>query len=246
VLGSVRERGTKFTELESDVQAAKAIEQIMETDGDRFIQILAQTDPEKYGKFAKLLEQGETPAAAAAAVVSGDEAEPEPDYDMGDGRKTYSLDGMRKRDEFRDQRLTKNLTAEFQRQLKEALAPYEGDRKARETETRRKALAEKTQESIDRTLDRASKWPGFLDHQDTIAKLITDNPKLDIVDAYMQVVPVKFQADRTKMRQELIDEANALASSTSVAVSSAATVKPAGKIKSTADFAREEIQRFST
>lgn len=234
VLGNVRESGSKYKVAEERVQIAEAVEAIMEQDGDRFIKMLAEANPQMYGKFLKVLEAVEQAQAA-------EDLEPEPDYDMGNGQKTYSLDGMRKRDEWRDKQTEKRILA----QMDQRLSPYEKERKAREQKERIAEIHTQATDALNKTLDRASKWPGFLDNQEAIAKLIVDNPQLELVDAYMQVVPTKLAADRTKMRAELIAEVNSEPHSTSVQVSPAAAKKTTGP-KTTEDFAREAIAQFST
>lgn len=234
VLGNVRESGTKYKEREERVQIAEAVEAIMEKDGDRFIQMLAEANPQMYGKFLKVLE------AVEGQQKADEDPEPQPDYPLGDGTMTYSLEGMRKRDEWRDRQTEKRLLA----QMDKKLSPYEQERQAREQQTRIQQINAQVKQKVDETIERASKWPGFLDHQEEIAKLIVANPQMDLVDAYMKVVPGKMAADRTTMRQELVNEINAQPHSTSVAVSPAAA-RPS-KAKTTEDFAREAIAQFST
>jgi hypothetical protein len=239
VLGNVRERGTKFTEYEQRIQVAEQVEAIMEREGDRFIRMLAEANPDQYSKFLKVLDAVEQ---QQQQQQTDDDPEPEPDFDLGNGQMTYSLQQMRKRDEWRDRQVEKRLLGK----VEEKLSPYEKERKEREKQARIREIHEQASAALNEKLDRASKWPGFIDNQEAIAQLITKNPQLDLVDAYMQVVPPKLAADRNKMRSELIAELNEQPHSTSVQVSPAAQKKENTGPKSTADIAREVIAQFTT
>lgn len=239
VLGGLTERNTKFTEYEQRIQVSEAVEAIMEQDGDRFVRMLAQANPERYNKFLKVLDAVEEPRQEPQRE---DDPEPEPDYDLGDGRKTYSLDGMKRRDEWKERQLTKKIMA----QMDDRLSPYEQERKQREQREKAKQAHDKVVQTVDRAIERAMQWPGFSDNQEAIAKLIDSDPKLDLVDAYMQVVVKgKLSTDRTKMRQELLDEINATPSATSATTASAVAPQKDSKSKTTADIAREEIARLA-
>jgi hypothetical protein len=242
VLGNVRERGTKYSEYEQRVQVMDSVEAIMEQDGDRFIRMLAEANPQTYGKFLKVLEAATEQAQAQGTQAQGDDdPEPQPTYPLGDGTFTYSLDDMKKVRAW-ERRQGKKETESL---LNERLKPFEEDRKAREKQKKIQEIHTEATKALDRLLDKASKWPGFLENQEAIGKLITENPQMELVDAYMQVVPQKLTANRTTMRQELLAEINSQPHSTSVQTSPTAPQKQKGP-KTTEEIAREVIAQFTT
>lgn len=231
ITGALTERSTKMTDYEARLKVAEQVDHIMATDPDRLIQMLAQADP-RYARFAKVLEA----AASAAATQVDDDPEPQPDYDLGNGQMTYSLEGMRKRDAWKERQIEKKLLGK----LDEKLSPYEQERQQRETAQRRDALTRDASAAINARLTKARQsWPQFTEHEDAIATAITQNPQLTLEDAYMQVVMPKLAADRQKLWQEFIAEQNKHPHSTSATTAAAATAAPTdGKPKSTADIAR--------
>lgn len=240
VLGGLTERNTKFTEYEERVRTAEAIEAIMEGEPERFVRMLAQANPEAYGRFAAILDQQQTQQQAQTAAAD-DDPEPEPDYPLGNGQMTYSREGLKKLREWERRQGQK----ETQKLLDERLTPFERERKQREERERLQQTHQRAVQAVDRAIERAMQWPGFEENQEAIAKLITEK-NIDLVDAYMQVVVKgKLSTDRTKMRQELLDEINAAPNTTSASTASAVAPQKDTKAKTTADFAREEIARLS-
>lgn len=247
VTGALTERKTKLSEYEERVKIAEAVEAIMDTDGDRFIRMLADTNPKVYGKFLKVFDQAAetTPSRQSQqAAAADDDPEPPPDYDLGDGRKTYTLEGMRARDEWKERQITKRILG----RVEEKLTPYEQERQQREQaqqqQQRRLQIEQDATKKVEQTLERASKWPKFLENEEEIAKVFTANPKMELVDAYLQVVMPKLSTERTTMRQELLAEINGHPNSTSL-TSAAATSPKNEKARSTSDVAREVMREMN-
>ena len=111
VLGGVKERGTRITEFEGRIQQITAVEEVMAKNPKRFVQMLVQLNPE-YADYIK--QEGQ---AATGAAVPADDPEPEPDYDLGNNQKTYSLDGLRKLRAWERRQAVKEIKGELEPQL---------------------------------------------------------------------------------------------------------------------------------
>ena len=239
ITGALTEKNTKFTEIESRVNVADTVGAIMEQDDERFIRMLAQANP-KYQRYLTVLDQ----PAVETKQQTVDDPEPEPDYDLGDGRKTYSLEGLKKRDEWKERQLERK----FDKKLSDRFSPIEQERQVREKqqqdEARVREIHTTAEKAVARTIERASKWPQFTENEAEIAKALDANPSLELVDAYMQVVMPKFSTDRTTIRKELLAEINGQPKTTSL--STAATTAKTEKAKTTSDYAREVMSQLGS
>lgn len=238
VMGELGSRKTKTSEYESRLQNVDAIERLMETDPDRFLTILADANP----AYKKFLQQ-QAAAVEQKQTTVNDDPMPEPDLDLGDGRSTYSMEGLKKLREW-DKR---SALREFDTKMNERLGPIEAERKkAAEAEKQRQhfeATMQRATEKVDQTLSRAQKWHGFNDHQAEILKVLQSDKTIDLYDAYMQVVIPKLAGDRTKMRQDLLTEIKGAPQSTSAAVNTPPAVVAGNK--SIEDIIAESIRGLS-
>jgi hypothetical protein len=239
VLGGLKERGTKLTDFETKFQGINAVEKIMANEPDRFMEMLGQLNP-GYKAYAK---QQAAAAAAAATTAADSDPEPEPDFDLGGGNKTYSVEGLRKLRAWERRQAVKEVNAGLDGRLK----PFEDQAKQQREAAAEEARRNEMHAHLAKRIERARKWPQFVDHEkDILAAMDAEKAKGNFItfeDAYMQVVVPKLAGDRTKIRQEVVDEINKVPRSTGVttAVSPAAvTDKP----KTTADIARELIAQM--
>jgi hypothetical protein len=113
ITGELTTRKTKFSEYEGVATMAQQVEAIMEKEPERFVNMMLTANPGYREVMQKVL--GVPAAGAAQAAPEGDDPEPEPDYDLGNGQKTYSLDGMRKRDEWKERQIEKKILARWTR-----------------------------------------------------------------------------------------------------------------------------------
>lgn len=238
VTGALTERKTKFSEYEAKLANIAAIEEVMAADPDRFVQLLAQTNP-AYAKFAAVLQQAAAQQPQQSAVPA-DDPEPEPDFDLGDGRMTYSKEGMAKLRAWDRRQALREAEGKFDARLK----PFEQERQRAQETARQAQIRRDAEAAVATRLEKARKRQGFTENEAEIMAAMQADPKLDLDDAYYQVVFPKLAADRTKVRQEVLTEIKATPTSTSLASAGASTAT--SKPKTTADIAREEIARFST
>ena len=254
VLGGITERSGKLTEYESQMRNFAAIEEIMAADGDRYIRMLAQVNPQLYGKFAALLDQAPQQTPQRQPVVD-DDPEPEPDYPIDpnnpNGPKTYSLEGLRKLRAWDRRQAKKDSLAEVEGRL----TPIEQERKAAADRAKLEADAQAElaakEARVDALLRRAVKWPGFEEHNAEILAALKKNGSADygLEEAYAEVMHEKREklaTEHTKVREEVVTEMNSRPRSTSLSMSPVKTQDASSKPKSTRDHAAEIIRQFES
>lgn len=252
VTGALTERRTRFSEYETRIQQVDALDQIAASDPDRFVRLLAEANPQAYGKFLRVLEAtgGNVEAAAAAAAGSAgatSDPKPEPDLPIRDesGKvigSTYSLEGLEKLRAW-DRR---EAVREAEAKMNQRLEPFEKEREARAKQERVQQIHREASAAVDAKLTRMSKLPGFLDNQDAILAAMQKD-QLSVDDAYLQVVIPKLQGDRTKIREEVLAEINKAPRATSTTSTvGAQKANDNGGVRSTADIAREVMAKMQT
>jgi hypothetical protein len=97
--------------------------------------------------------------------------------------------------------------------------------------------------SVKAMIDDARQWPGFTEHESDILQTLKSNPKISLDAAYRQVVMPKMQADRNKVREEVLAELKTRPTTTSIPATTPVT--PSNKPRSTSDIAREIMNRTS-
>jgi hypothetical protein len=233
VIGGVQARGSKITDYESQIANVTAAERLMVTDPARFMEMLVAVNPEYSG-----YKKAAAAPAQAAVLEPPTDAEPEPDYDLGNGQKTYSLEGLRKRDAWAE----RQMLARIEAKMGERFKPFEDQRRETQERAAATALRDEQTAQLTKRVDRARKWPQFTEHEKDITALMdTERGRGNFIsfeDAYMQLVIPKLAGDRTKIRQETIAELNSQPRSSS-ATSTVAPKADESRPKTTAEIARE-------
>ena len=238
-------KGVKFDQLESvvaekvkalqidakDLNNMRIAEEVLTTDGDEYIRILARIDPEKYQKFADIVDGKVTTTKTGKTTEVVDEDEeimnllPEPDLPYGDkGDKTYSVKGLRTALATVIKEARKQGAAEANKALKPV-----NDREA----------ANKKQADFDRafeaTMAEAMTWDGFEESADEILKLLQNDKKGEIKtlhQAYIKIVPKKLREAKNineqELRKKIMDEMKKAPGSTSVSADSASKTTAEG------------------
>jgi hypothetical protein len=108
---------------------------------------------------------------------------PQPDQELPDGTKVYSLDGLKKLNEWNRQQARKEALDEVNKQ-------YGGIREEWEAHQRIQAALPHVQAQI----NEARTWPQFTENEEAITKALVDNPTWGLERAYQAVVLPKIQA----------------------------------------------------
>lgn len=243
------EFGEKFAKLtsEHEMTAKEAAElrafrdqfaTALRGDETAFLREIATHDP-RYARF--LQQQAQAQAQPAAPVSDG---RPEPDVDLGNGQRTYSLAGIDK------------LVAWQTKQLLDVeLKPYR-DREKQEQERAKLEAAEASRITSVRQhiADAAATWPNYADYKPEIERVMREDSAQaetsgvfqfkTLKEAYLHVQNQKLAADDTAKRAKWLDEMNKAPKSTSIARPGIEHRQAAGP-RSTAEIARQIISEAS-
>lgn len=200
----------KISGYETQLENIGRVEQVMFGDQKRFLQIL-KTIP----GYAELLAPLDAPPKPAEPA--SEDVEPQPDYKLPDGSMTYSLEGIRKRDAWRDRQLKK----QFDERLDPLVKTHEQQTAAAKLDHEIRTVHLPRVEAI--IADARKTWPGFAQNEKEIEGLVVGQG-MSLEAAYRSVVVPKLAVDETKMREKLLAEINAQPHST--ATVAAASTKP--------------------
>jgi len=166
------------TELQTLRQFRDGFAEQLRGNEDQFIAYIAQHDP-RYRRYLERQEQREPQREAAGSD------EPQADLDLGDGRRTFSPQGLQKW-----------LAWAVEQRLQERLAPLT---QAHEEQQRRQAYEQaqtQMRERVRTQMDEAVQWPNWNDYADAVLeKLQADTaeaqksggrPKMTLREAYLE------------------------------------------------------------
>ncbi len=232
---------------------------------------------EQYGPVLQALDQG--PEAFLKAVAPHDErysaflssrsapaqtpvqelAFPEPDLDLGNGAKTYSIEGIKQL----VAHATQVAKAEAKREAEAALKPVtEREKQAQEREQQTKA-SESLQTRTRATMAEAQSWPHFgkLPEDGTLtpfqadvlkelqadsdqAKAAGKPPSLTLERAYIRVVSKLMAEDDKTKRAKILAEVNKAAKAAPSVPRSGGEVPPPTKAATTSEIAARALARL--
>lgn len=168
---------------------------------------------------------------ANAALASN--AMPEPDQELEDGTKVYSLDGLK-------QLLLWNSQETENRVLRSVESNYAPIKQEYQQRRHYEAVVPQIRQQI----EEAKSWPMFNENEEEIATALGADESLSLEGAYRKVVFPKMIAERNTMRQQVLQEVKQAPRSTSVTSKSTAPAKnvaPAGPRK-LEDIINEQIK----
>jgi len=199
-------------DMETEIQNNRNGEFLMDSNPEKFIRTLAAHHP-GYKRFVDLLDGVVKPAERAAekpAVDPTNDPEPEPDFPLKDAAgveigRTYSVAGMKKRDEWRDRQTEARIFANPK--LKSVLDRDEAQ-----------ARISAAEPGLKMQMDDARTWEGFSDSEQEILQVLVDDStqakvsgryKHDLNSAYRKIVLPKLKAAK-EAAEKATKEAEAL------------------------------------
>lgn len=235
---------TKFGEVQPVLEA-------LDQGPEAFMAEAAKYDP----RYKAFLESRQAPAAPAAEV-----AFPEPDYDLGNGAKTYSIAGIKQI----VAHAVQVAKAEAKAEAEAALKPVtERERKAAE-EAQQRTASEAIREKTRATMQEAASWPHFgplaadgsltpfqtevltlLREDSEKAKAAGRRPALTLEGAYIKVVGKRLVEDENTTRAKILKEVSTAARAQPAVPRAGAEVPAAstGRV-STQDIAARALARL--
>jgi hypothetical protein len=182
------------------------IEPIMRTDGETFIKMLAQANPDQYEKFLAVLDEGFDPNAAKTAI-SKDEPQPDVEITLNDGTKgmTFSMKQLKLRDDWREAQ----LLAKVEKTLGKRIKPFEDARTAKQKQDDdQKVLAGQINDLLS---EARADWDGFTENEQKIREAYNQIPKTvpmgrALRQAWQTVVLANLKGTKSKVRQATLKE----------------------------------------
>lgn len=228
---AVERVGTTFKTIQAEHgEAVRALREydrvgdIMEKHPDQFVEMLTQIHP----RYKELFSGNGGRTDERLGEKPGDPGpRPEPDLELGDGSRTFSVEGLQKLMDWQAAKAEQRLREQYDARLQ----PFEKERAEakKSAEIRQAAVG-----NINNVMKYAVTWDGFKENEAAILEAIQKDtrpmlPWQAVLSAYMEVVIPKYKADRAKMRTEILEELRKAPTSTGIKPGSAVRVaqKPA-------------------
>lgn len=178
---------------------------------------------------------------------AGDEdPEPTPDYDLGNGSRTYSVEGLAKREAW----LRRQIAREIDAKLKPLTEREQQERQRQE----RDALDRQHGERVSKLMTEAQSWPLFgqiakdgtlTPFQQEVMDAFMGDKSLTLHAAYMQVALPRLTEDDTKKRERLLKEIETAPKAPATPRGPSDGTKRAGPM-STTEIARSVISKLES
>lgn len=250
------EFGQRYQALETEATTLRDLVGNMQRaatgDPRAFLEDLARHDP-RYRAFL------EPPAAAQAPAPSFDGHMPEPDYQLPDGSRTYSLDGIQKQ---LIPWLTSAITKQLETKVDERLKPWTEREKAEQARAEQQQVMEAVSARARDAMTEAQKWPMFgqlpadgslTEFQSAVLKRMQDDtaaakaanrrPSMTLKEAYLEEKAERLTPDYHKMRGKVLEELQSAPKGTAVARTGGEAPRAAAAL-STADVAARTLARL--
>lgn len=198
---------TKVKDYEERLVRVAKFEETMVNKPEQFLQLLASIPA--YAQFFQAVDAAFAAQAAqpqgGAPPVQVTEDMPAPNQEMPDGSKAYDMDGIAALLEWKAKQVESRLTKTIESRYK----PIEDEWQAHQ---RIQSIVPHVQSQI----AEARTWKLFNEHEDEIVAVLKSDPKISLERAYQKVVFPKLEADRNKIREELLKEIKQAPKATSV------------------------------
>jgi hypothetical protein len=227
-----KELETKVADYDARWQEVAEFERVMMTDTDKFIGMLSQLP-----QYAKIFEKLTQPEAQAPVQEVADDM-PLPDYDMADGSKVYSMDGLKKLQEW-------NVKQAEDRAYARITKEYGPIRKSFDDYQKVQSVLPQVKNQI----AAARKWDLFDESEAEITQALAKNPTWSLAEAYNFVVIPKLKSkatkaeesakvDRDKVRAEVLAELKKAPKATSA---SSGSTRPSSQSESSGPRSLEDV-----
>ncbi len=256
-VAQIPELTSKVTDYETRLNSVGEFENVMANDPQRFLTMLSKVPAyqeffqfinyaydhfNKQGGAAASPEQATaglgTPQAAAPAATAG---MPEPDEELADGSKVYSIQGLQRVLDWRAQQIEAKISKQFEDKYKSLQERYEPI--ANDWQTQRRLEAAKP--FVEKKLAEAQKWPLFNENEEEITKVLMKDKNISLEAAYRTVVFPKLLAERSQIKQGVIKEMQAAPTSTSIPVRAATKpVAPNAGPRTLVDVIKEQVEKI--
>ena len=231
-------------------QHIESLRQTVSGDPENFLKEIAKADP-RYARFLQQqAAQAQTPVRQESRAQT---QEPGPDVPLGDGSYTYSVEGLRAREEWRTQQILAMMD--------ERLKPITEREAHVAQQQQEQAFQQAAQTRYAQTMQEATTWPGFgalpadgsltAFQQNVLAELQQDTdraraqgqrPMMTLRQAYLEVQAKSQQPDQVRAR--ILEELKTAPKAPSLTRQGAESSRSRGP-RTSADIAREVLAQAS-
>lgn len=234
----------KITDYETRLDRVARFEEVMAKEPEKFLNMLS-TIPAYSAWFDQVraafaASQGQTPASTHVPQATG-EAMPEPDQELSDGTKVYSMEGLKTLLAWN----TAQAETKISKQIGERYEPIEKEWQAQQ----------RVQAEIPRVraqIQTARTWDRFNELEGEIVKILASDTKIGLSEAYNKVLATKrleeqqelktkLSTDRNKIREEILAELQKAPRSTSATTTATKTAPATAGPRSLEDIISEQV-----
>ncbi len=203
-------------------------------DPRQFLSEIAKHDP----RYAAFLQQ----QIEAAKPAVDEDPEPQPDYELGNGQRTYTLEGLKKREAW--------LVRQMEKRVEDRMKPWQEREEQAQQQAQQARQREELTGRVQTQITEAQQWPRWSESEPEVLKKLQEDsakaaaagrrPTMTLREAYLETQAAYLAADDTTKRTRWLEEMNKSPKSTSVAKAGVESTAKAGP-KSTAEIARATI-----
>ena len=227
----IQEFEAKVADYEGRLQKVAEFENLMVNDSSRFLQLLNQLP-----QFQELLKPVFQPQQVQeqAQTPDPDGDMPQPDYELADGSKVYSMDGLKQLNAWNRTKAREEARTEVLSEIEKRFGPIEQSFQAHQAF---QELAPK----VNAQIQEARTWPMFNENEAEITQALQQDRLLSLEGAYRKIVFPKITADRSKMREDLLREIKSAPRSTAAPSRPVRSTPTPGGKRSLEDIIRESV-----
>lgn len=193
---------TKVKDYEDRLTKVAQFEHVLENDPRTFLSLLSQIPAYKeFFDYVNRIASG-APAQQPQPTLTLD-GEPQPDMTYPDGTTGYSMEGLRKRDEWLARQIEARAVKQAEEVVAKRYAPIE-------QEWQQQQRIQQIVPVIEKQIAEARTWPHFTELEPEVIKLLKADPNITLDRAYVKAFQEhqlpKLTADRNRVRTELLAE----------------------------------------
>lgn len=235
------ERDTKIATYEKQLGDFQKVDQLIAQNPDQYMRMLSALHPALYGRYLTPAEAKKEAEQVANVPDAKDDPEPQPDVKYDDGSVAYSPDQYKKYKSWERRDTLRELKGELDKELKPL----------REQRTQGEAQAARAQRAREEVNQCREDWGELFINEEKLAEqgksglmaYCQQHPTLPLKRAATIYFRDKLTADRTKIRQELIEEANKQPTKKVSAVPSPRKATVSKENQSLEDIVREQFEK---
>lgn len=233
----------QIKDYEERLERVAKFEDVMINRPDQFLDMLSQVPA--YQPFFKAIEaaiaqmEGRGQGQPQGQAPAQDQM-PEPDQDLSDGTKVYSMEGLKSLLAWQAAQVENKVT----KQLEDRYKPLESNYEAQQKWAAQERLHSEVLGKVQGEIAEARTWPQFNENEQDITTALQTYPRLTLEGAYRHVVFPKIVADRNRIREEVMRDVKQAPRSTSAPSGNTKAAPPVlgGNVRNLEDVIADSIK----